>query len=95
MSVTKETVEQSAKLAMLKLDDTEITEATSSINKILSLVDELQSVDTAGISPMAHPLDAVQYLREDTVTSSNRRDSLLANAPSQEDGQFLVPRVVE
>ncbi len=95
MSVTTKTVEQAAKLAMLNLDTPAIEAATTSINEVLSLVDVLQSVDTTGVLPMAHPLDAVQYLRDDIVTSANNRDALLSNAPSKENGQFLVPRVVE
>ncbi len=44
---------------------------------------------------MAHPLDAVQPLREDRVTEEDRRDAFQACAPAVEDGLYLVPRVVE
>jgi aspartyl-tRNA(Asn)/glutamyl-tRNA(Gln) amidotransferase subunit C len=33
--------------------------------------------------------------REDKVTDGARADDILANAPEQEDGFFLVPKVVE
>jgi len=95
MPVSKDTVEHTARLAMLKLDDNKLTDTTSSINDVLLLIDELQSVDTSGIEAMAHPLDAVAPLREDIPATSIDRDALLANAPEQQDGQFLVPRVVE
>jgi len=95
MPVSKDTVEHTAHLAMLKLDQNKLAETTSSINDVLLLIDELQSINTDGIEAMAHPLDAVAPLREDTPSHSADRDALLANAPEQQDGQFLVPRVVE
>jgi len=33
--------------------------------------------------------------RPDVVTDGNCRDKILANAPEQQDGFFLVPKVVE
>ncbi|AIT26462.1 glu-tRNAGln amidotransferase C subunit [Bordetella holmesii 44057] len=54
------------------------------------------------MEPLAHPLsaheDIVLRLRQDAVTevpSDQRRDELLANAPEQDGGLFLVPKVIE
>ncbi|MOA39014.1 aspartyl/glutamyl-tRNA amidotransferase subunit C [compost metagenome] len=55
----------------------------------------MQAVDTTGIEPLAHPLEANQRLRADVVTESNHRDSYQAIAPSTEDGLYLVPKVIE
>ena len=55
----------------------------------------MQAVDTDGVEPMAHPLGGSQRLREDTVTEGDGRDANMRNAPSQQDGLFLVPRVIE
>ncbi len=44
---------------------------------------------------MAHPLDAAQRLRPDTVTERNERDSLQKNAQAVSDGLYLVPKVIE
>ena len=44
---------------------------------------------------MAHVLDAVLPLREDTVTEPDRHALYQAVAPSVEDGLYLVPRVIE
>jgi aspartyl-tRNA(Asn)/glutamyl-tRNA(Gln) amidotransferase subunit C len=54
-----------------------------------------RAVDTTCIDPMAHPLGGSQRLREDTVTEFDRRDANLANAPAQQDGLILVPKVIE
>ena len=55
----------------------------------------LRGVDTTGIAPMAHPVDATQSLRADVVTESDRRDDYQRIAPAVQDGCYLVPRVVE
>jgi aspartyl-tRNA(Asn)/glutamyl-tRNA(Gln) amidotransferase subunit C len=44
---------------------------------------------------MAHPLDAVQRLRPDTVTETDCRAAYQQIAPAVEDGLYLVPRVIE
>lgn len=59
------------------------------------LVEQMNQVDTTDIEPMAHPLDQFQRLRADVVSESNQRDILQDNAPSIEDGLFLVPRVID
>ena len=55
----------------------------------------MQAVDTSGIEPLAHPLEATQRLRADTVTEQNQRDAYQAVAPAVENGLFLVPKVIE
>jgi aspartyl-tRNA(Asn)/glutamyl-tRNA(Gln) amidotransferase subunit C len=55
----------------------------------------LQAVNTDGVLPMAHPLDAVQRLRADIVTEPNQRETFQAIAPATQDGLYLVPQVIE
>jgi len=95
MSLDRSDVEQIAHLARLQIDTADIDSYSHSLNSILSLVDQMQAIDTQGIEPLAHPLDAVQRLRRDEVTESNQRDALLAIAPATEAGLFLVPQVIE
>ncbi|MGV6826462.1 MAG: Asp-tRNA(Asn)/Glu-tRNA(Gln) amidotransferase subunit GatC, partial [bacterium] len=55
----------------------------------------MNSVDTSGVTPMAHPLDMSQRLRPDEVTESDNRENFQSIAPQTENGLYLVPRVVE
>ena len=55
----------------------------------------MNAVDTSGVTPMAHPLDAVQRLREDAVTESDQREHFQQVAPAVEAGLYLVPKVIE
>ena len=95
MSIELADVENIAHLARLHLTEDEKAEAARSMSNILNLIDQMQSVDTDGVEPLAHAFDAVQRLREDKVTESNHRDELQAIAPETEQGLFLVPKVIE
>ena len=95
MAFDKTEVEKVAQLARLHISDSEIDEVTGRITEILALIDQMQSVDTDAVEPLAHPLDLTQRLREDDVTESNRRDELQLLAPEVEEGLYLVPKVIE
>ena len=95
MAFNKTEVEKIAQLARLHISDSEIDEVTGRITDILALIDQMQSVDTDTVVPLAHPLDLTQRMREDDVTEFNRRDELQLLAPDVEQGLYLVPKVIE
>ena len=95
MAFDKAEVEKIAQLARLYIGDSEIGEVTGRIRDILALIDQMQSIDTHDVVPLAHPLDLTQRLREDDVTEFNRRDELQLLAPDVEQGLYLVPKVIE
>ncbi len=88
-------IQKIAHLARLQINDDVAAETAKSITEVLNLVDQLQSADTDGVAPMAHPLDAVQRLRADEVTEGNQRDAFQAIAPATENGLYLVPKVID
>jgi len=102
MALNEKDVARIARLARIDLTAEQRERAQAELNGILGLIERLQSVDTSGVEPMAHPLsaheDVVLRLREDAVTetaSEARRAELMANAPASRDGLFLVPKVIE
>ena len=95
MAFDKAEVEKIAQLARLYISNSEIDEVTGRIRDILALIDQMQSVDTDHVVPLAHPLDLTQRLREDDVTEFNRRGELQLLAPRVEQGLYLVPKVIE
>jgi aspartyl-tRNA(Asn)/glutamyl-tRNA(Gln) amidotransferase subunit C len=95
MALDKADIEKIAQLARLQVSDSEAADVAQRISDILTLIDQMQAVDTDQIEPMAHPLDMVQRLRPDRVTEKDRRDELQKLAPATEDGLFLVPKVIE
>ncbi|MGD8514262.1 MAG: Asp-tRNA(Asn)/Glu-tRNA(Gln) amidotransferase subunit GatC [Granulosicoccaceae bacterium] len=95
MSLSRSDVEKIAHLARLAIDEADVDGYAGELSKILELVEQMKAVDTSGVAPMAHPLDAVQRLRADEVTEENCREQFQAIAPAVEDGLFLVPKVIE
>lgn len=95
MALDQSEVAKIAHLARLHLSDAEAGEVTNRITDILALIDQMQSVDTDGVEPLAHPMDVVQRLRADVVTESDKRDQLQTLAPASQDGLYLVPQVIE
>lgn len=95
MALDSKDVKNIANLARLALDDQQIEQYRTDLSNILDLVEQMNAVDTDDVQPLAHPTDAVQRLRADVVTESNQREKYMANAPAQEQGLFLVPKVVE
>jgi len=84
-----------SRLAQLALDQDEQQQVYADLERIINMVDQMQAIDTDGVAPLAHPLDAGQRLRADRVTEVVDRDLYQAGAPATEDGFYLVPRVVE
>lgn len=93
--VKKSEIDKVAKLARLRVSPAEADGVAARIGEILAMIDQLRALDTTGIEPLAHPLDAVQRLRADEVTEADRRDELLALAPSNRNGLFVVPKVID
>ena len=82
-------------LARLKLADDEFAEAVQKLSRIVAFVDQLSQADTDEVTPMAHPLNASQRLRADSVTESDDREHIQQNAAAVQDGLYLVPKVIE
>src|SRR5690606_8368948 len=95
MTIQRSDIEKLAELARIQISEENITATLTSLGNVLQLVDQLQAADTTSIAPMAHPLDAVQRPRPDTVTEPNRRDAFQAIPPATENGLHLVPQVLE
>ena len=95
MSLAPDEINKIAHLARLQIDENLVDQYASNLSNILALVDQMNDIDTAGVTPMAHPQHAIQRLREDVVTESNQRDHFQQHAPLVEEGLYLVPKVVE
>ena len=95
MTLKSEDVKSIAHLARLATNDDAIEDYARDLSSILDLVDQMNQVDTEGVQPMAHPMDAQQRLRQDEVTESDQRDKFQAIAPDVEAGLYRVPRVIE
>ena len=99
MSLTSEDIGRIANLARLELSPAESERLLAQTNDFFNIVEKMRAVDTTGIEPLAHPLDAIQEmslrLRDDMASEPNNRDANQRSAPAVENGLFLVPKVIE
>ncbi|MFD2259028.1 Asp-tRNA(Asn)/Glu-tRNA(Gln) amidotransferase subunit GatC [Chelativorans composti] len=95
MSVDTETVKRVAKLARIAIDDEAASRMTGELNAILGFVEQLNEVDVAGVEPMTSVIPMAMRMRADEVTDGNKAADIVANAPTQADNFFMVPKVVE
>lgn len=94
MKITKEEVLYVANLSRLDMDEASVDKFAQQIGDILDYVDTLNQVDTEGIKPMSHAISLTNAFREDEEREHIGTDKALANAPEGEDGNFLVPKVI-
>ena len=95
MAITDETIEYVGILAKLELSDEEKEQAKKDMGSMLDYIDKLNELDTTGVEPMSHVFPVNNVFREDVVTNGDDRDNILANAPEEKDGAFVVPKTFD
>ncbi len=92
--ISRDDVAHVARLARLDLTEEELDRFAEQLAAVLEHAADLATLDTAGVSPTAHPFPLVNVLRADTVGRSLDRDEVLVMAPEAENGRFRVPRIL-
>ncbi|MFO0937461.1 MAG: Asp-tRNA(Asn)/Glu-tRNA(Gln) amidotransferase subunit GatC [Gemmataceae bacterium] len=95
MSLTLEQVRKVAKLARLDLAPSDLDRMQSQLSQILDYVDQMKSIPTEGVEPLAHPLPIHNVFRDDVPGKSLTPDEALQNAPVRYGDFFGVPAVFE
>lgn len=94
MTLTRAEVEKVALLARLDLTDAETEKLTRELAQIVGYVEQLSSVDTEGVEPMAHAVEVQNVLADDVIEPSLPREAALSNAPRHNDRGYLAPAVL-
>jgi aspartyl-tRNA(Asn)/glutamyl-tRNA(Gln) amidotransferase subunit C len=84
-----------ARLARLELTQEEIDLFGGQLGRILDHVEQMNKLDISGIEPTAHAISVFDVIREDAVTESLPKATILENAPHNANGLFLVPKVLD
>jgi aspartyl-tRNA(Asn)/glutamyl-tRNA(Gln) amidotransferase subunit C len=92
--ISREDVAHVAGLARLRLSDEELDLFTGQLQAVLEHAEDVESLDTEGVPPTAHPYPLENVLRPDEPRPSLDRAEVLAQAPAAEDGRFRVPPVL-
>jgi aspartyl-tRNA(Asn)/glutamyl-tRNA(Gln) amidotransferase subunit C len=110
MSLTNTDIQRLAQLSRLSFDPPTSQRLLEGLIDFFATVEQMREVDTSGVVPMAHPIDAMPNfaayvpsasegmalrLREDVASEPNQREANQRSAPAVERGLFLVPKVIE
>jgi len=95
MSLDKATVARIARLARLEVPESELEPLAGELSHILTWIEQLNEVDIEGVEPMTSVTPMRLFQRDDVVTEGGRTEDILANAPEQTEGYFVVPKVIE
>ena len=95
MSITRETVEQAARLARLTIADEDKDRLAGELSAILGFVEKLDAIDTSEVDPLTSVVGATARMRTDAVTAGDEPERVLAIAPDRVTDFYAVPKVVE
>ncbi|MDA8078136.1 MAG: Asp-tRNA(Asn)/Glu-tRNA(Gln) amidotransferase subunit GatC [Nitrospiraceae bacterium] len=91
----KVSIEHLSRLARLSLSDEEKTRFAANLDSILSYIDKLNELDTAGVEPTSHVISLATVVREDVPRESLSREEALLNAPDRTEKFYRVPKIIE
>lgn len=94
MQVSREEVLHCAKLVHIKLEEHEIEPMRKDMERLLNHAQSLNELDLDNVEPTLHGLDIAMQRRLDVPKPFFTQKEALQNAPKQDKGYFLVPKVM-
>ncbi len=95
MKVDKDRLNKIAHLARLEFDEGDSEKMLTDLENIISFVEKLNEVNTAGIEPLTSMSHEINSLREDAAKPHLNHEEALKNAPKSDQDYFRVPKVLE
>lgn len=92
MQIDDELLGKLQRLAMIEIDDEHKEKVRENLSEILNFVENLNSIDTDSITVASNEKTP---LRDDEPKQSTIAKEVLENAPSAQDGFFIVPKIIE
>lgn len=95
MKVSKEEILHIANLANLKIDEKEIENYISNLEEILNFANVVNNAPIDGLTETIGANDSYNVFRKDEIKQFGNREALLQNAPTQDEGMFKIPKVLQ
>ena len=95
MSIDQTIVRRIARLARIRVEDSDLPRLEGELNSILQWIEMLNEVDTTDVEPMTSVVKMSMKMRDDVVTEGADPAAVTGNAPRVEDDFYIVPKVVE
>ncbi len=94
-NLTRDDVFKLARLARISLSDTEADEFTDELSAILQYVEQLSTIDVAGLEPTNQVTGLTNVMRTDEVIDYGYEPAKLQeNVPATEKNQLKVKRMI-
>ena len=87
-------VKDVAKLAMIELDDKDITYFSSEIIDFLKIVEQTENIDLSKVEPLYHAPEFFMKAREDEIDEDPKNDGI-KSSPENDGKHFIVPKVID
>ena len=84
-----------AHLARIEVTEDDVANLQPRLSKVLTMIEQMNAINTDDVAPLSHPIEASQRLRLDEVTETNQRDLFQSIAPNAAHGLYFVPLVIE
>lgn len=96
MKIEQSQVKHVASLARLRIDEAEQEKWSEQMGAIIEFADQLNELDLNDAESNEQGKTSLyNVFREDEQKESFDRDKILANAPEQYEGCYVVPKIVE
>ena len=95
MTIDRNTVLKTAKLARLNIAENKIELYTKELCNIMDVVDTLKSADIKDVEPLINVSEFDMEMRKDEVKDGNCAEKILKNSPKEKFEYFIVPKVIE
>ena len=93
--ISREEVSKVAKLAKLKLNEEQLENQATQIEKILEYINQLEKIDTTNVPCTTRAIEVINVFRSDINEKYKNRDEILDLAPLREDDFFKVPKIIK
>lgn len=95
MPITNDTLIKLSTLARLDITDAQMVPLKEKLASILTMVETITEIDTDSITPLSHPLDALQPLRDDICQKNLIKKDIQSLSDSIDNDLYIVPKVID
>lgn len=95
MKVTKDLIKHVAKLSKLDFSEQELGPITEKFTEIMTMVEQLNEVDTTDLPVMNWATKETDIMRKDDPVPGMDRETLLKNTKTSYEGYIEVPTVID
>ncbi|MDA3967348.1 Asp-tRNA(Asn)/Glu-tRNA(Gln) amidotransferase subunit GatC [Helicobacter sp. WB40] len=95
MNINDELINKLQRLASLEIDSNKLDSTKQNLSEIVNFVENINTLNLDNIEASFNAIKSELQMREDIPYNAEVRDLILKEAPSSENGFFIVPKIIE